>query len=81
MKDNPTYKLTINGYTDNRGNAAANKVLSNKRAIAVMKYLQSHGIDGSRLSANGYGQDSPVADNNTEEGRMKNRRVELKVSF
>ena len=81
MKDNPTYKLTINGYTDNRGKPEANKILSNKRAIAVLKYLENHGIDGSRLKANGYGQESPVADNNTEEGRMKNRRVELKVSF
>ena len=81
MKDNPSYKLQINGYTDNRGKPEANKTLSNKRAIAVMKYLQSHGIDGSRLKAAGYGQEKPVSDNNTEEGRKQNRRVELIIGF
>jgi len=81
MKDNPTYKLQINGYTDNRGKPEANRLLSEKRAIAVMKYLENHGIDGSRLKAAGFGQEKPISDNNTEEGRQKNRRVELIVSF
>ncbi len=81
MKDNPSYKLQINGYTDNRGKPEANRSLSEKRAIAVMKYLENHGIDGNRLKAAGYGQEKPISTNDTEEGRKQNRRVELIVSF
>ncbi len=81
MKDNPSYKLQINGYTDNRGKPEANRSLSEKRAIAVMKYLVNHGIDQSRLKAAGFGQEKPISTNDTEEGRKQNRRVELIVSF
>ena len=81
MKDNPSYNLQINGYTDNRGKPEANRALSEKRAKAVKKYLEDHGIAAGRLKAAGYGQEKPISDNNTEEGRKQNRRVELIVGF
>lgn len=77
MKDNPTYKLQINGHTDNKGNAPFNKTLSQNRSKAVKKYLVSHGIDASRMKTAGYGGERPIATNDTEEGRLKNRRVEF----
>jgi outer membrane protein OmpA-like peptidoglycan-associated protein len=81
MKENPSYNLSINGYTDNKGKPETNRKLSEKRAIAVKKYLETHGVAGSRLKATGYGQENPIDDNNTEAGRKRNRRVELKVNF
>jgi OOP family OmpA-OmpF porin len=75
MKKYPDVKVTIEGYTDNRGNAAMNKKLSQKRAEAVKEELVKSGVDASRLSAVGYGAANPIADNKTEEGRAKNRRV------
>lgn len=77
MKDNPGLSLRVEGHTDNAGSAKANKTLSEERAKAVVAALVSQGIDAVRLSAAGHGQDKPVADNKTEEGRAKNRRVEL----
>lgn len=77
LADNPGLKLTIEGHTDNVGSAADNKVLSEKRAQAVMSALVQRGISSERLTAVGYGYEKPVADNSTEEGRAKNRRVEL----
>lgn len=77
LVDNPGLKLTIEGHTDNVGSAADNKVLSEKRAQAVMKALVQRGIAADRLTAVGYGFEKPVADNTSEEGRAKNRRVEL----
>lgn len=77
MKNNPGYKVVIEGHTDNVGGAALNKKLSHKRAEAVKKYLVTKGgIDAKRLTAKGYGKDKPVASNKTKEGREKNRRVE-----
>lgn len=73
----PALKLEVGGHTDNVGNADANKTLSEGRAKAVMKYLTDKGIAAARLSATGYGQTSPVADNRTDDGRAKNRRVDL----
>ncbi len=67
----------MEGYTDNVGDPAANRNLSEQRAAAVVGALTGAGIDASRLKAVGFGQDKPVADNNSEEGRAKNRRVEL----
>ena len=69
--------LSIEGHTDNVGTMANNKTLSEQRAKSVMGALVAKGIAGSRLSAVGYGQEKPVADNGTEAGRAKNRRVEL----
>jgi len=77
MRQSPTLKLSIEGHTDNVGTAAANQKLSDSRAHAVMDAVVRAGIDKSRLSAKGLGQTAPIADNRTEEGRAKNRRVEL----
>ncbi len=77
LKSNPTLKLSIEGHTDNVGDAASNKKLSEARAKSVTAAIVASGIDAARLSAAGFGQDKPVADNRSEEGRAKNRRVEL----
>jgi len=81
MIENPTYNLEINGHTDNLGSAAMNLNLSQRRANAVKNYLIRCGIDGSRVTAKGYGPTMPVASNATSHGRSKNRRVEFKVNF
>ncbi len=70
-------KISIEGHTDNVGNATSNKKLSDDRAKSVMNVLIAKGIDKSRLSAIGWGQEKPVADNRTDEGKAKNRRVEI----
>jgi OOP family OmpA-OmpF porin len=77
MKDNPDLKIGVEGHTDNVGDAKKNKILSEDRAKAVVTAIVNQGIDASRLSAAGFGQEKPIADNSTEEGRAKNRRVEL----
>ena len=77
MKDNPELKLSIEGHTDNVGTPQNNKVLSENRAKAVMNAVVNLGIDSSRLTAVGWGQERPIADNRTEDGRAKNRRVEI----
>ena len=70
-------RLEIQGHTDSQGSAEYNRNLSQKRADAVRLYLIQKGIDSSRLRAVGYGEEQPIADNNTAAGREKNRRVEL----
>ncbi len=70
-------KLSVEGHTDNVGNATSNKTLSGERATSVMKFLVASGIEAKRLQAKGFGSEVPVADNRGEEGRAKNRRVEL----
>lgn len=77
MQDNPSLKLSVEGHTDNKGAAPRNKTLSEQRAQAVMKALVSAGVAAGRLSAQGFGQEKPLASNATEEGRAQNRRVEL----
>jgi OmpA-OmpF porin, OOP family len=77
LQQNEDLKLLVEGHTDNQGNAAANQALSEKRAQAVVAWLTAHGIPAPRLSAKGFGQTKPLTDNGTEEGRAKNRRVEL----
>jgi OOP family OmpA-OmpF porin len=77
LANNPSLAISIEGHTDNVGDAATNKVLSENRAKSVMNAVVAGGIDASRLSAVGFGQEAPIADNRTEEGRAKNRRVEL----
>ena len=77
LQQNPDLKLRVEGHTDNQGNAAANQALSEKRAQAVVAWLSSNGVAAGRLSAKGFGQTKPVADNGAEDGRAKNRRVEL----
>ena len=77
MQDNADLKLRVEGHTDNVGGAAANQALSQKRAETVKNWLVSHGIAADRLVAKGFGDTKPVADNSTDEGKSKNRRVEL----
>lgn len=77
LRNEPQLKLSIEGHTDNTGNAAENQRLSQARAEAVMKAVVAQGIDAKRLSAVGHGQTYPIADNRKDAGRAKNRRVEL----
>lgn len=76
MTHKKSARIEISGHTDNVGNAKTNKALSAKRAEACRDYLISHGIDGSRIDAVGYGDERPIAPNDTEEGRQQNRRIE-----
>jgi OOP family OmpA-OmpF porin len=77
MKSQADLKLSIEGHTDSQGTPENNKTLSLNRAKAVIKAVSEGGISASRMSAVGWGQEKPVADNRTEEGRAKNRRVEI----
>jgi len=77
LKDDPGLELSVNGHTDNSGDAAHNQQLSEGRANAVVAAIVAKGIDAARLGAKGFGQQQPVADNSTEQGKAKNRRVEL----
>jgi len=77
LQNQPDLKLSVEGHTDNTGTPEGNRLLSGQRARSVMKDLVDRGIDASRLAASGWGQERPIADNRTEEGRSKNRRVEL----
>lgn len=80
LEDAPNLKVQINGHTDNVGNAVYNKVLSKKRAQAVIDYLISHGIEASRLQAKGYGEERPLVSNDDEmDGREINRRTEFEI--
>lgn len=72
-------KISIDGHASAEGTAAANKKLSDERAKSVMAYLVGHGVQQERLSATGWGIEKPIADNATEEGREKNRRVEFNI--
>jgi OOP family OmpA-OmpF porin len=80
LKAYPQVKIHLGGYTDNTGDAAANVKLSDERASGVMAELGKLGVDPARMSAKGYGEEHPVADNATEEGRQKNRRISLRVT-
>ncbi|HKR58707.1 MAG TPA: OmpA family protein [Pyrinomonadaceae bacterium] len=77
LKKRPNLRIGVEGHTDSTGNPADNKTLSNSRAKAVVTAIASAGISSNRLDSVGYGQERPIADNRTEEGRAKNRRVEL----
>ena len=79
LKSNPALRIELGGHTDNVGADAANLSLSDQRAKAVRDHLVSKGIDGSRITARGYGETKPVATNDTEEGRAQNRRTEVTV--
>jgi outer membrane protein OmpA-like peptidoglycan-associated protein len=80
LKDNPKIKVEIGGHSDNAGSEQANQIASEKRAMSAKKYIQDkYNIPGDRMITKGYGSSKPIADNNTKEGRAKNRRVEIKV--
>jgi len=79
MKDHPELKFEIGGHTDSDGDDAGNLKLSQDRADAVKAKLVALGIDGSRLTAKGYGETKPIGDNKTFEGKAENRRVEFVI--
>lgn len=77
LETNMTLKISVEGHTDNVGTSASNQTLSENRAKSVMNALIIKGIDKGRLTAKGWGQTKPITDNNTEDGKAKNRRVEI----
>lgn len=77
LQGDPALKLSIEGHTDNSGAVAHNRSLSEDRARSVVAALTAKGINADRLQAAGFGADKPVADNGSEEGKARNRRVEL----
>jgi OOP family OmpA-OmpF porin len=79
LKDFPDIRLEIQGHTDNRGKADYNRDLSQRRADAVKEYFVARGIKAERLTSVGYGLDRPIADNDSEYGRSKNRRTEFRL--
>ena len=79
LKTNPSIKVEVAGHTDGLGVRSVNQKLSKRRANAVAIQLIEQGVDASRISAKGYGESSPIAPNTDEAGRLKNRRVELKI--
>jgi outer membrane protein OmpA-like peptidoglycan-associated protein len=79
MNSNPKIAIELSGHTSSEGKDDYNMQLSSERANAIKSWLTEKGIDENRINAIGYGKTKPVADNSTEEGRKKNRRVELKV--
>jgi len=79
MKSRPALHIGVYGHTDSKGSDAMNMQLSKDRAASCVRYLVSKGIAKSRLESEGFGETKPVADNDTAEGRAKNRRVEFKI--
>ncbi|MFT6370749.1 MAG: outer membrane protein OmpA-like peptidoglycan-associated protein [Maribacter sp.] len=79
LKEYPTAKFTVEGHTDSVGSAKLNQSLSESRALSVKEFLVEKGIEEFRLSAIGYGEDKPIATNNTRSGRKQNRRVEINL--
>ena len=79
LKSRPSMRIGVYGHTDSKGVPANNLKLSKERAAAVRNYLQGKGVAASRLQSEGFGQTKPVAPNETDEGRAKNRRVEFKI--
>ncbi|MEM7104740.1 MAG: OmpA family protein [Bacteroidota bacterium] len=76
---NPDVTIKVNGHTDSVGNAYSNLALSNRRAEAVMLYFIAKGVSGKRIDVQGFGELKPISDNTTQDGRRKNRRVEIEV--
>ena len=77
LKEYPNSRFSIDGHTDSTGSATLNQKLSEKRANAVIDFLVANGIDADRLEGKGYGENNPIANNKTREGRKANRRVEV----
>jgi len=78
MNENPDLKILVEGHTDNVGNKSSNQSLSEKRAASLKTALVTKGISSSKIETVGFGQNQPLADNSTDEGRAKNRRIEIK---
>ncbi len=81
LRENSTYKVAIIGHTDSRGKAVLNMSLSQRRAASVKAALVAEGIDSNRITASGRGELDPIMTNRTEEGRLKNRRTEVELSY
>jgi len=81
MNENPGLKVRVEGHSDNAGNDDANMKLTQDRADAVKAYLVSKGISADRITAEGFGETQPIADNNSATGRTKNRRIEIRVVY
>jgi outer membrane protein OmpA-like peptidoglycan-associated protein len=79
-EQDPNSKILVQGYTDSQGGQAFNQDLSQRRADSVRSYLVSHGLAADRVTAQGFGMGSPIADNSSAEGRANNRRVEIVVT-
>lgn len=79
LLENPTVNIHVNGHTDSSGNPELNFKLSKQRAQSVFDYLVNAGVDGDRIQADGFGDQFPIAPNDTQAGRIKNRRIEIKV--
>jgi OOP family OmpA-OmpF porin len=79
LRDAPSVQLEIGGHTDNQGDAGANTGLSQIRAQAVKKFLSGQGVAPARMTVKGYGAAQPIADNNSEAGRQRNRRIEFRL--
>ncbi len=79
LKENPSVRVSIHGHTDNVGTEKDNLALSQDRAFTVMKYLQDRGVSEKRLEFKGFGENKPIASNETAEGRAKNRRTEFVI--
>jgi outer membrane protein OmpA-like peptidoglycan-associated protein len=79
LKDNPTAEIELSGHTSSEGDAQVNRSLSYRRVKACKDYIAEKGIDPGRIAAVGYGPDQPVAPNDTEKNRQKNRRVEMRL--
>ena len=80
LKRNPTYKIIVSGHTDNIGNEADNKKLSEARAKSVADYLIRSAVNPQNVSYGGLGGSKPISSNETENGRKQNRRVEITIS-
>jgi outer membrane protein OmpA-like peptidoglycan-associated protein len=76
----PTVNVKIGGYTDNTGDQAANKRLSQARAETARQAIVRQGIEPTRIEAEGYGQEHPIASNETDDGRQRNRRIDVLVT-
>jgi OOP family OmpA-OmpF porin len=80
LRDNPKLVVEVQGHTDSQGDDAFNKKLSQRRAESVRTYLVGKGVEGARMVPVGYGEDVPIADNRTADGRGQNRRVEFVIT-
>lgn len=78
MSENPTLQILVEGHTDNVGNKTSNQILSEQRAASLKSALVQKGIGTDKIKTVGFGQDQPLADNSTDDGKAKNRRIEIK---
>ncbi len=80
LTSDPSFKLSLEGHTDDVGTDVSNQKLSEDRANAAKAYFVNKGIDESRITTTGFGESKPIADNKTVAGRTKNRRVEFRIT-